>query len=71
MNVAFSEAETVRAFRRELFREHLDQDTFGLDDLSAFHLFRTIATTNRKKFEAGDDAWQGLAFELDLAAYLG
>ena len=71
INAAFSEPETVRAFRRELFREHLDQDTFGLDDLSAFHLFRTIATTNRKKFEAGDDAWQGLAFELDLAAYLG
>jgi phosphatidylserine/phosphatidylglycerophosphate/cardiolipin synthase-like enzyme len=71
INAAFSEPATVRAFRCELFREHLDQDTFGLDDLSAFQLFRTIASANCKKFELGDDAWQGLAFELDLAAYPG
>ena len=71
INAAFSEPATVRALRCELFREHLDQNTFGLDDLSAFQLFRTIANANCKKFELGDDAWQGLAFELDLAAYLG
>jgi cardiolipin synthase len=71
VNAAFSEPDTVRAFRCELFREHLDQDTFNLDDRSAFHLFRTIARANRTKLEAGDHAWQGLAFELDPAAYLG
>jgi cardiolipin synthase len=71
INAAFSEPDTVRAFRCELFREHLDEDTSGLDDRSAFRLFRTIASANRRKFEAADNAWQGLAFELDLAAYPG
>ena len=71
MNVAFSEANIVRAFRCELLREHLNQDTFGLDDRTALHLFRKIARENRRKFEAGEHTWQGLAFELDLATYLG
>ena len=71
INAAFCEPATVRGFRCELFREHLDQDTSALDDRRAFHLFRTIANANRKKLEAGDVAWQGLAFELDLAAYIG
>ena len=71
MNVAFSEPNTVRAFRCELLREHLGQDTSGMDDRDALHLFRKIARENRRKSEAGDHAWQGLAFELDLATYLG
>lgn len=71
MNVAFSEPNTVRAFRCELLREHLDQDTSGINDRDALLLFRKIARENRRKCEAGDHAWQGLAFELDLATYLG
>jgi cardiolipin synthase A/B len=71
MNAAFSEPSTVRAFRCELLREHLNQDTSGMDDRSALHLFQKIARENRRKFEAGDHAWQGLAFELDLATYVG
>lgn len=71
MNAAFSEPNTVRAFPCELLREHLDQDTFGMGDRKALHLFRKIARENRRKFEAGDHAWQGLAFELDLATYVG
>ena len=71
MNVAFSEPATVRAFRCELLREHLGQDTSDMDDRDALHLFRKIARENRRKSEAGDHAWQGLAFELDLATYLG
>jgi hypothetical protein len=43
MNAAFSEPNTVRAFRCELLREHLDQDTFGMDDRDSLHLFRKIA----------------------------
>jgi cardiolipin synthase len=54
-----------------LLREHLDQDTFGMDDRDALRLFRTIDRENRRKFEAGDPAWQGLAFELDLATQVG
>jgi cardiolipin synthase len=71
MNVAFAELNTVRAFRCELFREHLDQDTSGLDDRDALKLFRKIAKENRRKFEAGDHIWQGLAFELDINTYVG
>jgi hypothetical protein len=71
MNVAFSEASTVRSFRCQLLREHLDQDTSGMNNREAFHLFRKIARENRQKFESGDPAWQGLAFELDLATYIG
>jgi cardiolipin synthase A/B len=71
INAAFSEPNTVRAFRCELLREHLDQDTVGLDDRNALDLFRKIARANRRKFEAGDHAWQGLAFELDLAKHVG
>ncbi len=71
MNVAFSEPDTIHAFRCQLFREHLDQDTSGMDDREALRLFCRIARENRKKFEAGNHVWQGLAFELDLAAYVG
>ncbi len=71
MNVTFAEPNTVRALRCELLREHLDQDVSGIDDRDALHLFRKIARENRRKLEAGDHAWQGLAFELDLAKYLG
>ena len=71
MNAAFAESNVVRAFRCELFHEHLDQDTTSMDDRSALHLFRRIARENRKKLDVGDHAWQGLAFELDLATYPG
>jgi cardiolipin synthase len=71
MNVAFSEPNTVRTFRCELLREHLDQDTSGINDRDALHLFRKIARENRRKCEAGDHAWQGLAFELDIGKYVG
>jgi|KBSMisStaDraftv2_1062788.scaffolds.fasta_scaffold02829_5 cardiolipin synthase A/B len=71
MNVAFSEPSTVRSFRCELLREHLDRDTSGMSDREAFYLFRKIARENRRKFEVGDPAWQGLAFALDLATYMG
>lgn len=71
MNAAFSEPNTIRAFRCELLREDLGRDTSGLDDRDALDLFCKVARENRKKFEAGDHAWQGLAFELDLATYVG
>jgi cardiolipin synthase A/B len=71
MNAAFAEPDTVRAFRCELFQEHIDRDTSGMDDRTALYLFRALARENRRKFEIGDCDWQGLAFELDLATYLG
>jgi len=69
MNVTFSDPETVRAFRVELLQEHLAQDTSGMDDRSALRLFRQIAFENRRRFDADDHAWQGLAFSLDAATY--
>lgn len=63
MNAAFADADTVRALRVELFREHLDQDTSGLDDRGALQRFREIALENRKRLAADDRAWQGLAFD--------
>jgi len=71
INVAFAEPDTVRAFRCALFREHLDQDTSGIDDRDALKLFQKIAKENLKKFETGEHAWQGLAFELDISTYVG
>jgi len=64
MNACFSDPPTVRAFRCELLQEHLDVDTSCMDDRSALHLFREIAKQNRRRLEAGDHGWQGLAFEL-------
>jgi hypothetical protein len=35
-----------------------------MDDIAALRLFRAIAEDNRRLFNAGDPAWQGLAFSL-------
>jgi cardiolipin synthase A/B len=59
----------VRALRCELFAEHLDQDTASLDDRSALRLYAQIARENRRRRDADDFNWQGLAFSLDPAAY--
>lgn len=64
MNAAFWDRETARALLSELFREHLERDVSGIDDLAALRLFRAIAADNRKLFKAGEPAWQGLAFSL-------
>lgn len=69
MNVAFAHPPSVRAMRAELFREHLDLDTEAIDDREALRLFRRVALQNRQRREAGDDAWQGLAFALDVQSY--
>jgi cardiolipin synthase len=69
LNAAFSDPETVRAFRVTFFQEHLAQDTSALDDLAALQLFRQIARENRQRHRNGDPLWQGLAFSLDAATY--
>jgi phosphatidylserine/phosphatidylglycerophosphate/cardiolipin synthase-like enzyme len=69
LNVAFSDPATVRAVRCELLQEHLDRDTSDLDERSALQCYRKIAIENRSRFEAGDPAWQGLAFSLDPTSY--
>ncbi len=64
LNAAFWDRETACALLSELLQEHLDRDISGMDDRAALQLFRTIAADNRKHFEAGEYAWQGLAFSL-------
>jgi phosphatidylserine/phosphatidylglycerophosphate/cardiolipin synthase-like enzyme len=69
MNAAFWSPNTVRALRAELFQEHLDYDTSRMDDRAGLQLFRRVALENRRRFNAGNHAWQGLAFTLDPASY--
>jgi phosphatidylserine/phosphatidylglycerophosphate/cardiolipin synthase-like enzyme len=64
LNVAFWDPATVRALRIDLLFEHLGRDTSHLDDRAALRLFRTVARANRRKFDAGENAWEGLAFHL-------
>jgi len=69
MNASIWDAAFVKALRCELFAEHLGLDTSHLDDLAALRLYRRIAGENRGKRQAGDSAWQGLAFELNAATW--
>jgi cardiolipin synthase A/B len=64
MNAAFWDRNTARALLSELLQEHLEKDTSAMDDIAALRLFRAIAEDNRELFNAGDPAWQGLAFSL-------
>jgi hypothetical protein len=58
-----------QALRCALLAEHLGQDTTHLDVRSALHLYRQVAHENRRKRDAGDFNWQGLAFSLNPATY--
>jgi phosphatidylserine/phosphatidylglycerophosphate/cardiolipin synthase-like enzyme len=69
LNAAISTPDNIRAFRVELFEEHLGTDTSALDDCAAVRLFHNIARENRQKLESGNSAWQGLAFSLDASTY--
>ena len=69
MNASVWDPQVVRATRCELLLEHLGQDTSALDDREALALYRRIAAENRARRDAGQTEWQGLAFQLDPAAY--
>ncbi|MGH6880101.1 phospholipase D-like domain-containing protein [Hypericibacter sp.] len=69
MNASFWDPPVVRALRCQLLAEHLGRDTVAFDDRAALHLYRQIAQDNRRRRDAGDLDWQGLAFRLDPAAY--
>ena len=69
MNAAIWDPQVARALRCELLAEHLGRDTAGIDDRSALRLYRQIARENRRRRDANDGQWQGLAFSLDPAAY--
>jgi phosphatidylserine/phosphatidylglycerophosphate/cardiolipin synthase-like enzyme len=69
MNATFQDPAAVRALRCELLSEHLGRDTSDLDDRAALAEYRRIAVDNRRRRDAGDPEWEGLAFSLDPAAY--
>jgi phosphatidylserine/phosphatidylglycerophosphate/cardiolipin synthase-like enzyme len=69
LNAAFWDPRVSRALRCTLFAEHLGVDTSDLDDGAALALYRRIARENRARHDAGDAAWQGIAFALDPGAY--
>ena len=69
MNAAIWDPQVARALRCELLAEHLGQNTADIDDRSALRLFQQIARENRRRRDANDGQWQGLAFSLDPAYY--
>jgi cardiolipin synthase A/B len=69
MNVSFQDGAVVKVLRCDLFDEHLAQDTAALGAAEALRLFAVTARANAKRREAGDMAWQGIAFALDPKAY--
>ncbi|MFO1013614.1 MAG: phosphatidylserine/phosphatidylglycerophosphate/cardiolipin synthase family protein [Caulobacteraceae bacterium] len=69
INASVWDPAVVRALRCDLLAEHLDTDTSSLDDRAALALYRRVAAENRVRRDAGDTAWQGLAFTLDPATY--
>jgi cardiolipin synthase len=71
MNASIWDPKLVRTLRCELLAEHLDRDTAALDDRSALRLYSEIARENRRRRDANNCKWQGLAFSLDPAGYGG
>lgn len=68
MNASVWDPGVVRALRRELLAEHLEQDTTATDDRDALRLYGKVARANRRRHDAGDSNWQGIAFALEPAA---
>jgi phosphatidylserine/phosphatidylglycerophosphate/cardiolipin synthase-like enzyme len=69
LNASVWDPRIVRALRCDLLAEHLDADCSVMNDREALLLFRKIAHENRRKRDADNPDWQGLAFALDPAAY--
>jgi phosphatidylserine/phosphatidylglycerophosphate/cardiolipin synthase-like enzyme len=65
LNIAFSDATTVRALRSELLAEHLECDTSALDGRAAVSVFRAVSGENTARRIAGNPDWQGIAWAMD------
>lgn len=68
MNVTFWAPEVARQMRVDLLREHLGEDTSGMDDRAALALYRERARSNVARMVAGQ-AMDGLAFAMDPRGY--
>jgi cardiolipin synthase A/B len=69
MNASIWDPHVARTLRCALLAEHLGRDTASIDDRAALRLYREIARENRRRRDASDFGWQGLAFSLDPATY--
>jgi phosphatidylserine/phosphatidylglycerophosphate/cardiolipin synthase-like enzyme len=69
LNAAYHDPASVRALRAELFREHLGDDTQGLEDTDAFDRFQHVARANRRRHELNDPFWESMAIALDATSY--
>jgi phosphatidylserine/phosphatidylglycerophosphate/cardiolipin synthase-like enzyme len=62
LNASFWDRDTATSLLRELLMEHLDTDVAGMNDRTALRMFHATAQKNRARRDAGDTAWQGLAY---------
>jgi phosphatidylserine/phosphatidylglycerophosphate/cardiolipin synthase-like enzyme len=69
MNASIWDTGVVRRLRCALLAEHLGLDTARLGASAALQLYRSTAQMNRRRRDAGDHAWQGMAHQLDPSAY--
>jgi cardiolipin synthase len=69
MNVSMWDADVVRALRCELLKEHLGEDTSGLESSAALRLFRKIAAHNRQAMVERKMRAKGLAVALLPSEY--
>jgi phosphatidylserine/phosphatidylglycerophosphate/cardiolipin synthase-like enzyme len=68
LNASIWHAETTRALRIELLREHLGRDTSDLDGAAALRLFHDVARANGDRRAFWQDL-EGLAYRVDPVEY--
>jgi cardiolipin synthase len=68
LNASFWHAQTARALRVELLREHLAQDTSEFDAREALRLYAAVARANSER-RAARQPLEGLAYALDPQKY--
>jgi cardiolipin synthase len=69
MNASIWDTAVVRPLRYALLAEHLDLNTTNLNARAALQQFRSTSLDNRRRRDAKDLIWQGLAYRLDAATY--
>ncbi len=68
LNVTCWDPTVARALRRDLFAEHLEEETASLDPAAALARFRTVARVNAARLASGEVP-RGLAVAIDATRY--
>jgi cardiolipin synthase A/B len=69
MNASIWDPAVARGLRVALLAEHVGNDTAHLDARAALQFYRRMAGENRRRRDAGDLDWQGLAYRLNPETY--